>query len=526
VGVQGEGRVSAGTSAAAEGAGTAGRPTGGHSLRRREVGLAGALGALLTAGAVTVGLGLGDAATGAAGPAAAPRFQAVVSYDAALPSVPGVEVTTVLPHVRAAVVRADAATLRVLAARPGVRGISQDQRLTLEGRVSIAGGSFASDGLGGNAGYSGAGAGVRVAVVDTGVSDTSALSRGSGRLVDGVDTRAVADGGAPVTTGVFDDGEGHGTFMASVVAGGAVPGSQGRPVGVAPGATVVVVRVADAEGNTSLSQVVAGLDWVAAHRSSVDVMSLALSAARPEGVTAYGSDPLTDAVAAVQAAGVTTVVASGNVAGVVSDPGFLPQVITVGAANVASGTVSANSGSDDVNGVAKPDLVANGTSVFGVVPADSVVAREHPGSNLVGDLWRGSGTSQATAVTSGAAALLLARYPQATPDQVKASLRTAARPLPDPRAGKGLLRATRLLVSGPDGTDASGNDLTGESGFDELTWAANSWSANSWSANSWSANSWSANSWSANSWSANSWSANSWSANSWSAADWNDGSGS
>ena len=462
---------------------------------------------------VAMGALLGSGLLTAAG-ATAPVLQAVVTYDGAQVTVPGVQVQTSLPGVRAAVVRGNAASLARLARTPGVRGLAPDDAVTLTGQKEDndkRAGVLASTGLAG-AGRPDAGAGVRVAVVDTGVSDSAALSRSSGRLIDAVDTSRVREGGAIRTQGTFADGFGHGTFMASLVAGGPVRGSGGKAVGVAPGATVLVVRVADRDGSTSLSEVVAGLDWIASNPGSVDVANLSFSHERPGH--AYGADPLTDAVDRVRDMGVTMVVSAGNERGRVGDPGFDPRVLTVGAADLSARRVrvAGFSGSAKVAGVAKPDLVANGVHVLGVLPPGSVIALANPAAKADGALSRGSGTSQATAITSGVAAMLLAEHPDATPAQVKASLRSAASPLRGSRDGAGLLGTTDRLVSGPDGTALDGSgDLTGEGGFDANSWSANSWSANSWSANSWSANSWSANSWSANSWSANSWSANSWS---------------
>ncbi len=453
---------------------------------------------------------LGLAAAALALPAVAAPVRAVVLLDGAR-ALHGVDVVRSLPALGMVVVDGSPAAVRRLAAEPGVRGVSPDGPLQLTGSAAAGPGVPAATGLGGRAGCPGAGRGVRVAVVDTGVSDTVALDRASGRLVDAYDS---SDADGPLV-----DGYGHGTFMASVLAGG--PVDDGAPLGVAPGATVLVVRVAEPDGSTSLSQVLGGLDWVASHPGQVDVASLSFSHERPG--TAYGADPLTDAVDAMRDAGVTVVVSAGNDAGVVGDPGFTPRALTVGAADLTgkAASVAAFSGSAQVAGVHKPDVVANGVSVLGLLPPDSVIAKANPGSRS-GALWRGTGTSQATAVTSGVAALLLAKRPDATPAQVKAALRNAARPLPGSRDGAGLLRVTSsTAISGGGGTPAepaaAGGDASGESGFD-----ANSWSANSWSANSWSANSWSANSWSANSWSANSGSANSWSANSWSRADGGD----
>ena len=427
----------------------------------------------------------------AAGPASADE-RAVVAYDGSLP---GVEVVQHLPALGMAVVEGSPAELARLARVPGVRGVSPDVPVRLTGGAAGGAGVPAAAGLGGRAGKDGAGRGVRVAVVDTGVSDTAALSRSGGRLVDAYDSAGA--------TGPLVDGYGHGTFMASVVAGGPVDGSGGRPVGVAPGATVLVVRVADGAGTTSLSRVLGGLDWVAAHPEAVDVASLSFSHERPG--TAYGADPLTDAVDRVRAAGVTVVVSAGNEADRVGDPGFAPAALTVGAADLTARDVAVApfSGSAVVAGVAKPDVVANGVRVLGVLPPASVLARAHPEGAAGGALWRGTGTSQATAVTSGVAALLLAARPDATPAEVKGALRRAARPLDGDRDGAGLLRTAAAVHPASDDPagPGPGGDPTGEGGFDANSWSANSWSANSWSANSWSANSWSANSWSANSWS-------------------------
>jgi serine protease AprX len=223
--------------------------------------------------------------------------------------------------------------------------------------------------------------------------------------------------------------------------------------------------------------------------------------------------------------GVTFVVAAGNERGGVGDPGFDPRVLTVGAADLGTGRVASFSASDVIYGVAKPDVVANGVDVLGLLPQGSVIEQQPSTKHLANGLFRGSGTSQATAVTSGLAAILLAAHPEATPLQVKASLRCAARNLNGHRDGAGLVRTTTTLCAGTDGQALDGSgDVSGEAGFDASSWSASSWSASSWSASSWSASSWSASSWSASSWSASSWSASSWSASSWSAEDWGSGS--
>lgn len=450
-----------------------------------------------------------------------PALQAVVSFAGRPVAVPGVRVVSSLPGLGMQVVRGDAPSLFRLAHAPGVRGVAPDVALDVtsgtDDGLDASAGVLPSAGLGGDAGAAGAGAGARVAVIDTGVSDTAGLDRASGRLVDAVDTST----GAVRTGGRYDDGYGHGTFMANVVAGGVAPGTGGAALGVAPGATVLVVRVARADGTTSLSRVLLALDWVRAHAASVDVANLSLSAVRP--FRRYGADPLTDAVEKVRDAGVSVVVSAGNEPGQLGDPGFDPRVITVGAADLAARQVRVArfSGSDTVAGVVKPDVVASGVHVLGVLPADSVLATDPGTLHLANGLFRGTGTSQATAITSGLAAILVAAHPAATPAQVKASLRCAATDLRGRRDGAGLVGATTALCSGPDGQALDGSgDLTGEASFDASSWAASSWAGPSWAASSWAASSWAASSWAASSWAASSWAASSWAASSWAASSW------
>ncbi len=442
-------------------------------------------------------------------------------------AVPGVEVTAYLPAVGAEVVRGTPAALARLGRADGIAGLRYDApvRPTGSGFDSADEGVFAWQGLGPRSGRPDAGRGVTVAVVDTGISDTPALNRASGRLVDGVDTSPLANDGDPRTEGDFTDGFGHGTFMATLLAGGHVAGS-GRAVGVAPGARVVSVKVADDRGVTSLSAVLAGMDWVATHRP-IDVVSLALAAERPS--TAYGADPLTAAVEHLRDSGLTVVVAAGNDPGQLGDPGFDPRIVTVGAADMTGSrpAVAPFSGSGVVAGVQKPDIVASGVSLLGFVPADSEIARRYPQAQQPDGFWRGSGTSEATAVAAGVTAMYLSDHRDAGPSDVKTAMRAAAQPMSEWPAGAGLLAV-------PDGTETPD---VGEPTLLRPTWwinawdspgwvdlLAKSWSTGVWNAKSWSANPWAGDGWSAKSWSAKSWSAKSWSVKSWSVKSWSYGS--
>lgn len=492
--------------------------------------------------------------------AAAVPEQAVVALAGPSPvTVPGVHVQAFLDAVQVEVVTGDPAALRALATQPGVLGVSPNLPVAAAGFAYDRGGkhkgsngdgssdnSGSSDGssaagttegvlasqtLGAPAGQPGAGAGVTVALVDTGVSDTPALNRESGRLVDAVDTSGLNNrGGHVVEHGTFTDGYGHGTFMASLIAGGPVDGTDGAALGVAPGATVDVVKVADDSGRSSLAAVIAGLNWVATHADSVDVANLSMSVTQPTAT--YGVDPLNFAVTLTRYAGVTVVAASGNTPGQVGDPGFSPDALTVGAADTTGDTpvVADFSGYGDVDGVTKPDVVAAGVNVLGEMPDDAVIAQQYPNARQPSGLFRGSGTSQATAIVSGLAALYLQAHPHANPWIVKSAIRNAATPIqPSIADGQG-------LVGVPDGRDAHPLN-TGEQTLNlaqwfstvsywapvwplARMWGARMWGTDSWDARMWGARMWGARMWGADWWDARMWGARMWGSDSWQARMW------
>jgi serine protease AprX len=407
------------------------------------------------------------------------------------------------------------------------------------------------------------GRGVTVAVVDTGVADVPDLS---GRVAGHLDVTGTGGG----------DGYGHGTFMAGLIAasGG---GSGGAYLGVAPGARILDVKVARPDGSTDLGSVLRGLQAVAdsGRRYDVGVVSLSLSSASP---VPYQVDPLNQALRALWRTGITVVVPSGNdgpAPGSVESPGNDPTLITAGSVD-EHGTaardddsVPAFSGRGPTGqGIAKPDLVAPGTSVIGLRSPGSVIDTSYPQARIGEQYFRGSGTSMSTAVVSGVVADVLARNPKLRPDDVKALLRTTAydaAALTDPvAAGAGGLDAGAALTvasarggrGGQDSGDAApgtpgawralakafeNNDAdAAQAAWDKLgpdarSWAARSWAsldnatqawvARSWAARSWagtgvSAQEWAARSWAARSWAGDDWAARSWAARSWAGDDW------
>ena len=386
-----------------------------------------------------------------------------------------------LPLVHGVVARLAAPSL------PGFT-ITPDRALTVSGRPETGGTETtvrAALGLGAPADQ---GAGITVAVVDTGVADVPELA---GR-VSHVDVTGDGTG----------DGFGHGTFVAGIAAG--------ATLGVAPGANVLDVKVAHNDGSTSLVDVMAGLEVVSEHPEAA-VVNLSLSA---DGEV----PPLTEALDALWAMGHTVVVPAGNNGpddATVTSPGTDSMLLTVGALD---GSGVADWSSRGGRGLAKPDLVAPGAHVISAGAPGSVIWNAHPAAQRAGDRFVGSGTSFSTAAVSGAAAVLLADRANLLPDNVKALVRHTADTVPGPRnaTGAGALDLGAAADRRVPGTSQDGSDVEP----DASSWSASSWGASSWSARQWSARQWSARQWASEQWSARQWSARQWSARQWSTEDW------
>ncbi len=419
------------------------------------------------------------------------------------------------------------------------------------------------------AGYTGKGIGV--AVIDSGVSPVQGLD-GAGKLFNGPDLSLESQ--SPDLT--YLDTFGHGTFMAGLIAG-----DDGAYRGMAPDAHIVSVKVATADGGTDVSQVIAAIDWVVRHRNddglNIRVLNLSYGTNSSQW---YGVDPLAFAVEQAWDAGIVVVAAAGNSgyqakgsSPALANPAYDKRIIAVGASNSNGTATMADDTVPDFSAAAKtgsaraPDFVAPGVHLQGLRVRGSYIDDHVEGKTVLDERFmRGSGTSEAAAIASGAAALILDKYPSATPDQVKRLLKTTAYDMPREgrtgTMGSGELRlATALSTPLPNFSQTIAPAVGGGSielarGTDHLTrdgvvlkgerdifgmglnavahatleasrtawsggdWNGNSWSGNSWSGNSWSGNSWSGNSWSGNSWSTSSWSGNSWSGNSWSGSSW------
>ena len=400
------------------------------------------------------------------------------------------------------------------------------------------------------------GRGVGVALIDSGVVPVEGLTDG---VVIGPDLSLESQHPAVRHLDTY----GHGTHMAGIIAGGAGNSPAGLR-GVAPDATLVSLKVAAANGAVDVSQVIAAIDWVVTHRDEHDIRVLAL---------AYGTDstqpstidPLAHAVESAWRAGIVVVAAAGNGGDTthhLTSPASDPWVLAVGSSDHAGtperadDTVSAFSNRGTAR---KPDLVAPGRSIVSLRVPGSHLDQQHPVARVGDRQFRGSGTSQATAVTAGAAALLLEERPELTPDQIKAllvanatRLNGAARgeqggglldvaaavaapvtrqrgPALQPSTGTGSLEAAR----GSAHISLDGVELTGERDIFGQPWSGETWAplaaeGRAWSGGDWNGSTWAgaapvdagAAPWSGVTWSGVTWSGVTWSGVTWSGVTW------
>jgi serine protease AprX len=283
------------------------------------------------------------------------------------------------------------------------------------------------------------GRGVTVAVVDSGFDPKHFALKNR--------TLAVVD----FTGGDGVDQFGHGTHVAGLIAGqpGRTPDTRIYQ-GVAPGAYLVNLRVLGADGSGVASDVIEAIDWAVDHRDTYNIRVINLSLGAPV-LQPYRDDPVCAAVERAVRAGIVVVAAAGNygqtttgvrVLGGIASPGNSPYAITVGALDT-NGTAErsddvvapfSSSGPTRYDLVMKPDLVAPGRRVTSAEAVGSLLSVNFPDRHVAGSgpnsYIRGSGTSMATAIVSGAAALLLEERSGMQPLTTKAALQLTSTFLP------------------------------------------------------------------------------------------------
>jgi serine protease AprX len=477
----------------------------------------------------------------------------------------GGEVESPLPIIDGVEARVPASLLPELAATEGVTAVTADRQATFEELSydeSTTASNFTKSTQATTAWAAGnLGAGVGIAVLDTGISEMKDFE---GRLVHGPDLSG---------EGTLIDSYGHGTVMAGAAGGSgadSVASNKGIYAGVAPKSTLVAVKVAGRNGAADVSTILQGMHWVSAYKDQFNIRVMNLS----WGTTSTQDpsvDPLNYAVQRLWQQGIVVVVAAGNsgpAAGTIMKPADDPLVVTVGAYDDKQN----DSTNDDAvpawssqgptaHGLTKPDLVVPGRTIVASRSHGSRVVGENPKALIAPSYIRGSGTSQAAAITSGLAALLIAARPSLTPDQVKHLLKSTALPVAGNSGGSanvqgsGRVQLAQALTADPGPaytqtptatglgsieasrggrnveTVCPGNDsatrtvIIGEidarcEAWNGSSWAGSSWAGNAWTGSSWAGSSWAGSSWAGSSWAGSVWNGSSWAGGTWTGSSW------
>ncbi|MDQ1652016.1 MAG: serine protease AprX [Cryptosporangiaceae bacterium] len=389
------------------------------------------------------------------------------------------------------------------------------------------------------------GKGVGVALIDTGVAPVQGLT--SGNVVNGPDLSLESQ----VPSLLHTDGFGHGTHMAGIIAGrDSTDGTGFR--GIAPDVKLTSVKVGMSNGAVDVSQMLAAIDWVVKHRNDdpanpIKVINLSYGT---DSTLLFSLNPLAYAVENAVRAGINVVVAAGNNGHAITVPATDPQPVVVssrdslGTTNPADDPLSDFSSKD--GRVISVDTTAPGRSIVSLRDPGSYADTFYPSARVGDRFFKGTGTSQAAAVVTGAIALFLQKYPTATPGQVRmavwkgmVTVGVANQPEVDVSAmlswgaggsvampygtGTGSLdaaRGTSKVTFGNSTTLTGENDIFGP--FSTSKWAAASTNGTSWNGGSWMGHAWTGTTWGTASNNQANWAGTTWSGRAWSGRAWSD----
>lgn len=257
------------------------------------------------------------------------------------------------------------------------------------------------------AGYDGKGS--KVAVLDTGIDATH----------PDVKDR-VLESKSFVPGEEVDDKHGHGTHVASTIAGSGAA-SEGVNKGVAPGADLIIGKVLSNEGTGADSGIIEAMEWAKAE--GADVVSMSLGSSIPDD----GSDPMSQSVDSLSAdGGPLFVIAAGNAygAGTIGSPGSADKALTIAAVDKQDKRADFSSMGPLTRSYGlKPDLSAPGVDI------NAAASQSVPG--MSGMYQSMSGTSMATPHVAGAAAIMKQRHPDWSGQRIKDALMTSSKELPD-----------------------------------------------------------------------------------------------
>ena len=331
-------------------------------------------------------------------------------------------------NIRASLVNLSGTAVQELADDPDVAWVSLDYPVagTMDVARDAAGAPGRFSPFGGRTGE-----GVTVAIIDSGMSDHPDLGD---RVLASVDFTGNSD---PT------DHWGHGTHVAGIVAGdGSRSGGLYR--GVAPGASLVNLRVLDENGRGYTSDVIAAIEWAIDHKYEYGIQVLNLSLGHPVFEPAE-EDPLVQSVEQAWEAGLVVVCSAGNNGSYghysINSPGNSSRVITVGSLTDwnslgdSDDMVSSFSskGPTAFDSFLKPDLIAPGNRIVSLRAAGSGIDALHPEwrktapGTFNSDYFEHSGASMAAPLVSATIALMIgADDPQPQPDGIKAQLMLSA----------------------------------------------------------------------------------------------------
>jgi serine protease AprX len=425
----------------------------------------------------------------------------------------GGRVTGQLPIINGLVARTSAANAAKLAGKDGVRVVSLNASVKRNavGPIdsSLLQTSYPDSVRAPKAWSNATGEGVGVAVIDTGIAGTlpdfrESQSSSTSRVVATVATNPYATND--------NDGYGHGTHVAGIIAGN----SNNRPdtdplhgdyVGVAPDANLISIKAADDKGDATVLDVIYGLQFAVDNKAAYNIRVVNLSLESTQAQS-YKTDPLDAAAEAAWFNGIVVVAAAGN-RGTSGDavryaPGNDPYVISVGAVddqgtkNTLDDTLADwSSRGTTQDGYAKPDIVAPGAHIVSNLAPNSQFTSLCPSCIVDGQYIRAGGTSMAAPVVSGAVADLLQLHPGYTPDQVKGALVASGRKIGDQQTMEVSVDSLIWANAGVSNQGLTPNTLidtkTGNIDYTRSSWSRSSWSRSSWSRSSWSRSSWSCN---------------------------------
>lgn len=318
------------------------------------------------------------------------------------------------------------------------------------------------------------GAGVTIGFLDTGLDNLAGLQN---NLYGNDKYWGTYDAINNVAYNTDNEANGHGTHVGSI-AGNSDYDANGKIYGVAPNALLVGIKAFNQQGNSTYADLIRGVEWAVTKKDDLNLRILNMSFSGPVH-TYYWEDPLNIAIMKAWQAGIFIVSSAGNRGPnpmTIGVPANNPYILTVGA---MTDNYTPNDRSDDklasfsstgptVEGHIKPEVIAPGGHMSGLMDSDTYIVQTYPDFHDGGRYYQMSGTSQAAGVVSGMAALLLTADPTLTPDDVKCRIMDGASLVVKSdqtlgysifQQGAGMVNAKRSLASSKKGCANKNMDI-------------------------------------------------------------------